>query len=97
MEEENFLLIDDLKHEINYKTNGINQEILRINKKFTDDIYELNKKYDYWLNNKNFVLYSISTIIIFFEYCIMSFIDNNIIPILSGENLNMIVLDYKWI
>ena len=25
----------------------------------------------------------------------MSFIDNNIIPILSGENLNMIVLDYK--
>ena len=65
MEEENFLLIDDLRHEINYKTNGINQEILRINKKFTDDIYELNKKYDYWLNNKNFVLYSISTIIIF--------------------------------
>ena len=65
MEEEKILLIDDLKHEINYKTNGINQEILRINKKFTDDIYELNKKYDYWLNNKNFVLYSISTIIIF--------------------------------
>ena len=65
MEEENLLLIDDLKHEINYKTNGINQEILRINKKFTDDIYELNKKYDYWLNNKNFVLYSISTVIIF--------------------------------
>ena len=65
MEEENFLLIDDLKHEINYKTNGINQEILRINKKFTDDICELNKKYDYWLNNKNFVLYSISTVIIF--------------------------------
>ena len=53
MEEEK-LLIDDLRH-----------EILRINKKFTDDIYELNKKYDYWLNNKNFVLYSISTIIIF--------------------------------
>ena len=25
----------------------------------------------------------------------MSFIDNNIIPILSSENLNMIVLDYK--
>ena len=25
----------------------------------------------------------------------MSLIDNNIIPILSGENLNMIVLDYK--
>ena len=25
----------------------------------------------------------------------MSFIDNNIIPILSDENLNMIVLDYK--
>ena len=25
----------------------------------------------------------------------MSFIDNNIIPILSGENLNMIVLNYK--
>ena len=44
---------------INYKTNGINQEILRINKNFSDDIYELNKKYDYWLNNKNFVLYSI--------------------------------------
>ena len=65
MEEENFLLIDDLRHEINYKTNGINQEILRINKKFTDEIYELNKKYNYWLNNKNFVLYSISTIIIF--------------------------------
>ena len=63
--EEEILLIDDLKHEINYKTNGINQEILRINKKFTDDIYELNKKYNYWLNNKNFVLYSISTIIIF--------------------------------
>ena len=65
MEEEKLLLIDDIRHEINYKTNGINQEILRINKKFTDDIYELNKKYDYWLNNKNFVLYSISTIIIF--------------------------------
>ena len=65
MEEQNLLLIDDLRHEINYKTNGINQEILRINKKFTDDICELNKKYDYWLNNKNFVLYSISTVIIF--------------------------------
>ena len=65
MEEQNFLLIDDLRHEINYKTNVINQEILRINKKFTDDIYELNKKYNYWLNNKNFVLYSISTVIIF--------------------------------
>ena len=65
MEEQNLLLIDDLRHEINYKTNGINQEILKINKKFTDDIYELNKKYDYWLNNKNFVLYSISSIIIF--------------------------------
>ena len=25
----------------------------------------------------------------------MSFIDNNIIPILSDENLNLIVLDYK--
>ena len=25
----------------------------------------------------------------------MSFIDNNIFPFLSGENLNMIVLDYK--
>ena len=63
--EEKILLIDDLRHEINYKTNGINQEILRINKKFTDDICEMNKKYDYWLNNKNFVLYSISTVIIF--------------------------------
>ena len=65
MEEQNLLLIDDLRHEINYKTNGMNQEILRINKKFTDDICELNKKYDYWINNKNFVLYSISTVIIF--------------------------------
>ena len=37
-------------------TNGMNQEILRINKKFTDDICELNKKYDYWLHNKNVVL-----------------------------------------
>ena len=54
MEEEKLLLIDDLRH-----------EILRINKKFTDDICELNKKYNYWLNNKNFVLYSISTVIIF--------------------------------
>ena len=43
--------MEDLRH-----------EILRINKKFTDDICELNKKYDYWLNNKNFVLYSISTV-----------------------------------
>ena len=59
------LSIEDIRHEINYKTNGMNQEILRINKKFTDDICELNKKYDYWLNNKNFVLYSISTVIIF--------------------------------
>ena len=74
MEEENFLLIDDLKHEINYKTNGINQEILRINKKFTDDIYELNKKYDYWINNKNFVLYSISTIIIFLNIALCLFL-----------------------
>ena len=52
----------NINYEINYKTNGINQEILRINKKFTDDIYELNKKYNYWLNNKNFVLYSISSV-----------------------------------
>ena len=65
MEEEKILSIEDIRHEINYRTNGIKQEILRINKKFTDDIYELNKKYDYWLNNKNFVLYSISTVIIF--------------------------------
>ena len=65
MEEEKILSIEDIRHEINYRTNGINQEILRINKKFTDDICELNKKYDYWINNKNFVLYSISTIIIF--------------------------------
>ena len=65
MEEEKILSIEDIRHEINYKTNGMNQEILRINKKFTDDIYELNKKYDYWLNNKNFVLYSISSVIIF--------------------------------
>ena len=63
--EQKILSIEDIRHEINYKTNGINQEILRINKKFTDDICELNKKYDYWLNNKNFVLYSISTVIIF--------------------------------
>ena len=63
--EQKILSIEDIRHKINYKTNGINQEILRINKKFTDDIYELNKKYDYWLNNKNFVLYSISTVIIF--------------------------------
>ena len=65
MEEQKILSIEDIWFEINYKTNGMNQEILRINKKFTDDIYELNKKYDYWLNNKNFVLYSISTVIIF--------------------------------
>ena len=63
--EEKILSIEDIRHEINYKTNGMNQEILRINKKFTDDICELNKKYDYWLNNKNFVLYSISSVIIF--------------------------------
>ena len=63
--EQKILSIEDIRHEINYKTNGMNQEISRINKKFTDDIYELNKKYNYWLNNKNFVLYSISTIIIF--------------------------------
>ena len=49
-------LMKNINHEINYKTNGMNQEILRINKKFSDDICELNKKYDYWLNNKNFVL-----------------------------------------
>ena len=65
MEEEKILSIEDIRFEINYKTNRMNQEILRINKKFTDDICELNKKYDYWLNNKNFVLYSISTVIIF--------------------------------
>ena len=65
MEEQKILSIEDIRNEINYRTNRINQEILRINKKFSDDIYELNKKYDYWLNNKNFVLYSISTIIIF--------------------------------
>ena len=65
MEEQKILSIEDIRHEINYKTNGMNQEILRINKKFTDYICELNKKYDYWLNNKNFVLYSISTVIIF--------------------------------
>ena len=65
MEEQKILSIEDIRHEINYKTNGMNQEILRINKKFTDDICELNKKYDYWLNNKIFVLYSISSVIIF--------------------------------
>ena len=48
--EQKILSIEDIRHEINYKTNGINQEILRINKKFTDDIYELNKKY-YYQNN----------------------------------------------
>ena len=53
MEEKKILSIEDIRNEINYKTNGMNQEILRINKKFSDDIYELNKKYDYWLNNKN--------------------------------------------
>ena len=63
--EQKILSIEDVKHEINYRTNGINQEINRINKKFTDDIFELNKKYDYWLNNKNFVLYNISSVIIF--------------------------------
>ena len=63
--EQKILSIEDIRHEINYKTNGMNQEILRINKKFTDDICELNKKYDCWLNNKNFVLYSISAVIIF--------------------------------
>ena len=63
--EQKILSIDDVRYEINYKTNGMNQEILRINKKFTDDICELNKKYDYWLNNKNFVLYTISSVIIF--------------------------------
>ena len=52
--EQKILSIEDIRHEINYRTNGINQEILRINKKFTDDVYELNKKYDYWLNNKKF-------------------------------------------
>ena len=65
LSEQKILSIEDIRHEINYRTNGINQEILRINKNFSDDIYELNKKYNYWLNNKNFVLYSISTIIIF--------------------------------
>ena len=65
MEQQKILSIEDIRYEINCKTNGMNQEILRINKKFTDDICELNKKYDYWLNNKNFVLYSISIVIIF--------------------------------
>ena len=63
--EQKILSIEDVRYEVNYKTNGMNQEINRINKKFTDDICELNKKYDFWLNNKNFVLYNISTIIIF--------------------------------
>ena len=63
--EQKILSIEDVRYEINYTTNGISQEINRINKKFTDDICELNKKYDYWLNNKNFVLYSISSVIIF--------------------------------
>ena len=63
--EQKILSIEDVSYEINYKTSGISQEINRINKKFTDDICELNKKYDYWLNNKNFVLYSISSVIIF--------------------------------
>ena len=71
MEEQKILSIEDIRHEINYKTNGMNQEILRINKKFTDGIYELNKKYDYWLNNKNFVLYSISTVIIFYIFFLL--------------------------
>ena len=65
MEEQKILSIDEVRYEINYKTNGMNQEILRINKNFSDDIYELNKKYNYWLNNKNFVLYSISSVMIF--------------------------------
>ena len=63
--EQKILFIDDVRYEINYRTDGIRQEIYRINKKFTNDICELNKKYDYWLNNKNFVLYSISSVIIF--------------------------------
>ena len=61
--EQKILTIDDIddlmkniNYEINYRTNGINQEIDRINKKFTDDFCELNKKYNYWLKNKNFVL-----------------------------------------
>ena len=58
-------LMKNINYEISYRTNGINQEINRINKKFIDDICELNKKYDYWLNNKHFVLYSISSVIIF--------------------------------
>ena len=63
--EQKILSIEDVRYEINYKTDGMRQEINRINKKFTDDICELNKKYDYWLRNKNFVLYSISSVIIF--------------------------------
>ena len=35
--EQKILSIEDIRHEINYRTNRINQEILRINKKFTDD------------------------------------------------------------
>ena len=74
MEEQKILSIEDIRYEINYKTNGMNQEILRINKKFTDDIYELNKKYDYWLNNKKFFLYSISTVIIFLNIALCLFL-----------------------
>ena len=59
-------LMKNINYEINYNTSGISQEINRINKKFSDDICELNKKYDYWLHNKNFVLYSISSVIIYF-------------------------------
>ena len=36
--EQKILSIDEVRYEINYKTNGMNQEILRINKKFTVDI-----------------------------------------------------------
>ena len=38
MEEQKILSIDEVRFEINYKTSGISQEILRIIKKFTDDI-----------------------------------------------------------
>ena len=37
--EQKILFIDEVRYEINYKTNGMNQEILRINKKFTYDIF----------------------------------------------------------
>ena len=40
--EQKILSIDEVRYEINYKTNGMNQEILRINKKFSDDTCELN-------------------------------------------------------